>query len=64
MDNSKSDMISKLIADTYGEQEPTDYVEEMVDMAGHHMRKEVHQGQGFKTIEISSDEPLDDNDIA
>jgi hypothetical protein len=35
-------MISKLISDTYGEKEPTDYVEEMVDKAGHHMRKEVH----------------------
>ena len=57
-------MISKLVADTYAEQEPTDYVEEMVDKAGHHMRKEVHQGKGFKTIEISSDEPLNNNDIA
>ena len=57
-------MISKLIADTYAEQEPNDYVEEMVDKAGHHMRKEVHQGKGFNTIEISSDEPLNNNDIA
>ena len=43
--------------------EPSDYVEELVDKEGNHLRKEVHQGPGFKTVEISSDKPISDDQI-
>ena len=38
---------------------PTDYVEERVDAQGHHTRKEVHRGDGWETIEITTDGDID-----
>jgi hypothetical protein len=40
-----------------------EYVEETVDGEGHHTTKHVTKGNGFQTIEISSDTPLDFGDI-
>ena len=40
-----------------------DYVEELVDSEGHHTRKEVHTGQGYKTVTITSDTPLALNEV-
>jgi hypothetical protein len=59
------DLMGKLLADDpfAGGEEPEDYVEEVTDKAGHHMRKEVHQGNGFKSVEISSDTPITDAEI-
>jgi hypothetical protein len=38
-----------------GEEEPEDYVEEKTTADGQHIRKEVHQGNGFKSVRITSD---------
>lgn len=35
--------------------EPADYVEEKTTKDGAHIRKEVHQGDGFKSVRITSD---------
>ena len=32
-----------------------DYVEEYTDKEGNHMRKEVHKGDGWGTVQITSD---------
>ena len=37
------------------EGEPEDYVEEKTTADGTHIRKEVHQGNGFKSVRITSD---------
>lgn len=45
----------------FGEEESKDdggYVEEHVDGSGRHIRKEVHEGNGWKSVSISSDSPL------
>ena len=36
-------------------EEPEDYVEEKTTADGTHIRKEVHQGNGFKSVRITSD---------
>lgn len=54
--------MDKLISDAFSGTQ-TDYVEEILDKNGNHMRKEVHQGPGFKTVEITSDNPMTDADI-
>ena len=50
-------------ADPFADLHPTDYVEELLDKKGNHMRKEVHEGKGYKTIEITSDQNLSGDDI-
>ena len=62
LDELTDDDIADAIADlTLGdmmeleEDEPEDYVEETTTADGHHIRKEVHQGAGFKSVRITSD---------
>lgn len=47
--------IRDLMMGNQDEEEPEDYVEEKTNADGTHIRKEVHQGNGFKSIRITSD---------
>lgn len=54
-------MILSSLKGLFGEEEDkTDggYVEEHVDAQGRHIRKEVHEGNGWKSVSITSDAPL------
>jgi hypothetical protein len=31
-------------------------IEEKLTKDGHHIRKEIHEGEGFKTVKITSDD--------
>ena len=42
---------------------PDSYTEEVTDAAGHHFHKKVQKGDGWQQVEISSDGPMDINDI-
>ena len=46
-----------------GVDHPDGYSEDKVDAEGHHTKKTVHKGDGWESVSIESDVPLDIGDI-
>jgi hypothetical protein len=46
-----------------GVDHPDGYMEDIVDASGHHTKKTVHKGDGWESVSIESDGPMDIADI-